>query len=290
MATGQDYIGPYRLLNLLRTGSNCQIWEVKDSKNDRRCALKTLMTEYRHRRGHASALRREFEIGKEMEHPNVIHSLDFGVTPNNVYLTMELFDAPNLKQILQQQALHPDQQRIDHQLPEAVEQAAKALEYFHSKGWIHRDIKPHNFLMNSEGQVRLIDFSLASRIKTGIGKILGGKPKVQGTRSYMSPEQIRGLHLDERTDLYGFGCMLHELFTGKPPFTGFSSNELLVKHLRSPAPSIEAWNQNITPQFAALVLRCLAKKPEDRPGDMSDFLKEFQSIKVYKNEPQPSGR
>ena len=119
---------------------------------------------------------------------------------------MELFAAPNLKQWINQgsrgaRAAWP---------ASSSAKAAEGLAYFHSQGWIHRDIKPDNFLMNPKGDVKLIDFALAVRRKGGLARLFAGKTKVQGTRSYMSPEQIRGQPLDERADIYSFGCMVYE--------------------------------------------------------------------------------
>jgi serine/threonine protein kinase len=101
----------------------------------------------------------------------------------------------------------------------------------------------------------------------------------------MSPEQIRGGTVDARTDVYGFGCTIYELVTGKPPFTGTSANELLNKHLKAVAPSLEAGHRNITPEFAALMRQTLAKKPADRPESMHKFLEEFRKIEVFKEPP-----
>jgi len=98
----------------------------------------------------------------------------------------------------------------------------------------------------------------------------------------MSPEQIRGQPLDRRSDVYSFGCMLHEMFNGKPPFTGIDTKDLLGKHLRAPAPALEVTNRDLTPEFCLLVRTMLNKKPEDRPATMGDFLSEFIPMSIYK--------
>jgi serine/threonine protein kinase len=155
----------------------------------------------------------------------------------------------------------------------------------HTKGWIHRDIKPDNFLVGRDGETKLIDFTIAEKKKSGLGKLFY-RTKVQGTRSYMSPEQIRGQALDERADVYSFGCTLFEATTGKAPYTGSTPNDLLNKHLQASIPSPVAINQNITPEFASLVKRMIAKRPEDRPASMWDFLKEYRVTKVFKKPPR----
>ena len=131
---------------------------------------------------------------------------------------------------------------------------------------MHRDIKPDNFLVNDEGDVKLIDFALAQRIRTGLSKLFGGRTKVQGTRSYMAPEQIRGKALDARADIYSFGCMLYELVSGRLPFTGVSPEDLLRKHLHAPVPVLAGANKNITPDFSDLVGMMMAKDADQRPA------------------------
>jgi serine/threonine protein kinase len=161
------------------------------------------------------------------------------------------------------------------------------LAYFNEQGWVHRDVKPDNFLVNLEGEVKLIDFALAKKPAGGLAKLFGRKSKIQGTRSYMSPEQIRGLPLDVRSDVYSFGCTIFHLVAGQLPFTGVSSNELLNKHLTAPAPTIQAYNRNITPEFSQLLQSMMSKRPESRPKDMNDFLRNFRAIELFKTPPTP---
>jgi serine/threonine-protein kinase len=101
----------------------------------------------------------------------------------------------------------------------------------------------------------------------------------------MSPEQIRMKPLDERSDIYSFGCMLYELASGKMPFTGVSTNELLTKHLKLPPPSIQAANRNVTDTFAALVKRMLSKLPDERPSSLKEFLQDFRRLQIFKVPP-----
>ena len=112
--------------------------------------------------------------------------------------------------------------------------------------------------------------------------MFSGKTKIQGTRSYMSPEQIRGQALDQRADIYSFGCLIYELLGGKPPYTGATTNELLTKHLRSAIPPIQGSNRNVSDAFAQLVKSMLAKEPGERPDSMGDFLREMRSSPIFK--------
>jgi serine/threonine-protein kinase len=109
---------------------------------------------------------------------------------------------------------------------------------------------------------------------------------VQGTRSYMSPEQIRNQNLDPRADIYSYGCVLFELLSGKPPFTGVNADDLLTKHLSAPIPSVQVYNDNVTPEFSNLIRKMMAKRREERPATMWEFLKEYRSIRPFKVVPK----
>jgi serine/threonine protein kinase len=155
---------------------------------------------------------------------------------------------------------------------------------------VHRDVKPENFLVSETGQVKLIDFGLAIRPPTGwLAKILPAKSKRQGTPSYMSPEQIRAAALDQRADVYSFGCVMYELVAGAPPFTGSSQDDLFGKHLKSAPPPLEAADGNVTPDFVNLVKRCLSKDASGRPASVQGVLEEFRKMRMYRVFPRRTG-
>lgn len=264
------------------TGRTSQVWEVLHETRQERRAIKLLLTDYVKDREQVGLLKHEYLVGSKLEHSHVIKMYEYGSYQGGPYLVMEYFPWPNLKQYVQR-----DVGILAHAIDKITKQAAAGLGYLHEAGWVHRDVKPDNFLLSKSMDVRLIDFALATRIKKGIAKLFSAKGKIQGTRSYMSPEQIRCQALDQRADIYSFGCMLHELLTGKPPFTGSTSNELLNKHLKSPPPPAEAANTNVTPEMSGLVLRMLAKTPDQRPATMGDFLAEFTRLRTFKEPPRP---
>lgn len=290
MSYVQDSIGPYRLLTLLRAGAHCQVWEGLKAGESKRCAVKAMTSEYRRNRAQIAGLKLEYEIGSKLESPRVVRAFDFGVEDGIGYIAMELFSAPNIKQMLQ--TLRSDPSAVDaaEAYPRIVEEGAEGLAYLHSQGWLHRDVKPHNFLVSPAGETKLIDFSLAQKIKRGLGRLFGRSKTIQGTRSYMSPEQIRGKTLDPRADVYSFACTVFELFAGRPPFTGASANDLLVKHLRSPVPALGAYNKDVSPEFADLVQRSMAKVPAERPQSMDQFLEQLRQVSVFKAAKAVGGR
>ena len=281
MTKARDFLGPYRLARLIRVGSSCQVWEAVDDASQQRYALKVLRPDKRGDKESIASLKFEYEVAWTMSNnKRVIRVFDYKVESNTPFLVMELFSEMNLKQTLRRGA-----EQVAYLLERIVEQGAEGLYFMHTKGWIHRDIKPDNFLVGRDGETKLIDFTIAEKKRRGIGKLFPSK-KVQGTRSYMSPEQIRGQLLDERADVYSFGCSLFEIATGKPPYTGSTPNELLNKHLSAQVPSPLVNNDNLTPEFADLVKRMMAKKPDERPPSMYDFLNKFRATTVFKRPPR----
>jgi serine/threonine protein kinase len=276
------YIGPYRLLNVVHTGHASGIWQAYDDANQRIVGLKTLLEKDRVSRDQVHFIHWEYVVGQKIKHPHIIEIYASPWDPLQPYVAMEWCSSPNMKQRLLQGA-----EKMAPLIPTMIDQAAQALSYLHRMGWVHRDVKPDNFLVTDEGDVKLIDFALVRHIRRGLAKWLTPKTNAQGTMSYISPEQIRGAAVDGRADLYSFACTIHEVLSGKPPFTGTSGNDLLMKHLKSSPPSLEALNSNVTPEFSQLIRRCLAKKPDSRLESVADFIREFRMIRVFRTNPAP---
>lgn len=279
MSIGRDFIGKYRYVRLIRAGATCQILEVENQENSRRVALKILQKEFLDNKEQIAQLKHEYEVGHKMRHPNVEEVYEFNYDRELPFLVLELLEGKNVKLMLRGgvASLEPMMYKI-------IDQAAEGLRYFHSQGWIHRDIKPDNFLLLDDGRVKLLDFAIAVKPATGFAKLFGGKSsgKVAGTRSYMSPEQILNQPLDMRADIYSFGCMLYELVTGKTPYTGATSDDLLSKHLNQPVPAPTMINPMLTAEFNTLVMNLMAKNRDKRPRSMDEFLKTFRSVRIFK--------
>jgi serine/threonine protein kinase len=269
-------------LNIVHTGQNCHIWQAYDDVKQCIVGIKTLLDRFQNDREQISLLRWEYLVGHTVRDPRIIEVYDFGTDRGTTYLSMEWLPSPNLKQ-----RMNAGAEKIYHLYPAIIDEAAAALDHFHNRGWVHRDIKPDNFLVTDEAKVKLIDFALARRRRPRIMKLISPRSKVQGTRSYMSPEQIRGQMPDIRSDVYSFGCMLYEMMADKPPFTGVSSDDLLNKHLHAAPPVMEAANQNASPEFAALVRKMMAKEISKRPQSMEEFRGEFRMLRMFKSMPKP---
>ncbi|MFO1062708.1 MAG: serine/threonine-protein kinase [Pirellulales bacterium] len=282
MTKVRDFLGPYRLARLIRVGNSCQVWEAIKSPDGGRYALKVLRPDFRHDKTELTFLRNEYEIASQMAHPNVIKVHELVMDGQAPFISLELFSELNMKQ-----ALRRGPESLAYMLDKIISQCTESLYYMHSKGYVHCDVKPDNFLVSRDGEVKLIDFTISQKIKTGLAKLFSGKAKnVQGTLSYMAPEQIQGKSLDEKVDVYSFGCVLFELVTGKLPYTGTSPNELLNKHISAPIPSPLVANENVTQEFANLLKQMMAKKPENRMPTMWEVLKNVRNVRIFKKQPR----
>jgi serine/threonine protein kinase len=273
----EDVIGGYRLLKHMATGQTSQVWEVVELASHRHFAMKLLLPEKARNPIHLKMLYHEAEVGKALAHPNIIKIVTLIRSRENPAFVMEFFPAGSLKARITNKQRDFFYERAN----ELFKQAATALAFMNAKGWIHRDVKPDNFLANSAGELRLIDFAISQQVPTGFAKMFWRKQKAQGTPSYMSPEQIRGAALDSRADIYGFGACCYEIVTGKTPFRGSSLQELLSKHITDKPIAPAVVNPRVTPEFSDLVLRMLAKKKEDRPKDFHQVLMALRGMRVF---------
>jgi serine/threonine protein kinase len=281
----EEVIGGYRVLKHMITGQTSQVWEVVEGQSGRHFAMKLLLPEKAREPMHRRFLIHEATVGKELAHPNIIKIIAVGRDKANPYFVMEYFPAGNLKLRI----MRKDWAFLHEKTPDILKQTATGLAFMNAKGWVHRDVKPDNILVNSAGEVRIIDFALSQRIPKGLAKIFRRKQRAQGTRSYMSPEQIRGQALDARADVYSFGASAYEIVAGRPPFRAASSQELLNKHITEKPVSPRMYNPDVTEEFANLILQMLAKKKDDRPRDFHDVLMKMRGVRVFTSiEPKPA--
>jgi serine/threonine-protein kinase len=282
----EEIIGGYRLVKHMMTGQTSQVWEVVEGQSGRHFAMKLLLPEKVSNPEHRRLLIHEAMVGKQLAHPNVIKIVAFSPNKQNPYFVMEFFPAGNLRLRLTRK----ETDFIRDKGHNIVKQAATGLAFMNAKGWVHRDVKPDNFLVNGAAEVRIIDFALATRVqrRSFLGKLFRRKSLAMGTRSYMSPEQIRGEPLDGRADIYSFGATCYELTTGRPPFRGQSSQDLLSKHIAEKPVSPQLHNSDITDQFAQLILHMLQKKKQDRPRDFHEVLMALRTMRVFKSETPPA--
>jgi serine/threonine-protein kinase len=284
MADVGEVLNGYKLRSLLQSGQTSQVFEVVELKSNRHFAMKVLLPEAAEKPEQRRALFNEAEVGVKLTHQNVIRIVKVNKSKESPNFIMEFFPSGSLRLRLQAK----DFAFIKEHSRKIFKEAATGLAYMNATGYVHRDVKPDNILVNSIGDTKIIDFAISKRIVTGgFAKWFHRRGRPQGTRSFMSPEQIHDELLDGRADVYSFGCTLYELTTGRPPFRASSENDLLSRHLvEKPLPP-SGYNSDLTDEFAAFVVKMLAKKRADRPANFHEVLIELRKVKqIYKSVPE----
>ncbi len=282
MARNNEIVGDYRLYHLIRAGALYEIWAVRAMSGSEAFAMKWLPRDSpKYSSAGVKELKHEYTVGKALDHPACIKTHDYGSGKNGAWLLMEFFKTPNIKQ-----QITADVKKLQWRIKDLLTNAAAGLAHMHEQGWVHRDVKPDNYLANDENDVRLIDFTIAAKQTGGLGKLFGSKVTVQGTYSYMGPEQIRGQGVDPRDDIYSFGCMCYEMLAGKLPFTANTPQELLQRHLKARPTALTTIDKNIHPDFADYVARMLAKKREDRPDSMKEIMVKIKTQPIFYVQPE----
>jgi serine/threonine protein kinase len=278
----EEIIGGYRLQTLMQSGQSSQVWEVVEVTSHRHFAMKILLPEKEKDRECRRLLSHEATVGQKLAHPNVIRIVHVDMKHKPPYFVMEFFPAGSLKLRIARKQYD----FVTERLPSILKQAATGLAYMNASGWVHRDVKPDNMLVNAAGELKLIDFALAKRIEkeSFFSRWFRRRGMAQGTRSYMAPEQIRDEPLYGRADIYAFGASAYELACHRPPFRAASQGELLKKQLHEQPTTPQIHNPDLTDDFCAWVLRMLQKKKEQRPRDFHEVLMALKTIKVFKSE------
>jgi serine/threonine protein kinase len=281
VSENQNVVGGYELKNCVASGNTTQIWEVAQVGSTVPLAMKLLLPKSLKDAEAKNVLKHEYKVGQSFEHPTMIRYHKLEVNRDHGFFIMDFFRAPSLKS--QIMANLPETQS---RLKKIVESLCQAFVHMHEKGWLHRDIKPDNILVNKTGEVRVIDFSLAARIVSGMMMLVAGKQKnIMGTRTYIAPEIILKKTPTPQSDIYSLGITIYEMATGSPPFAGLNPSDLLSKHLgESPTPP-SAVNPNVAPELDILILKLLAKKPKDRPADMREMMSLFRNVRCFMEDP-----
>jgi serine/threonine protein kinase len=226
---------------------------------------------------------REMEVLKELRHPNIVRSFGGVSEDKQRFYAMELMPGGTLEDELHRKGRLTWEQVIEYSL-----QMCAALDFLHSKGVVHRDVKPSNFLKAADGRIKLSDFGLASVIAQRKITVEG---RTAGTFLYMAPEQIRGDEITPRTDLYALGCVLFELLTGRPPLVGDTPAATLHKHCKQTPPRVTEFALDCPPALERLVARLLEKDPERRPTSAIEVAQELRTVSqtIVVKEPRNGG-
>jgi len=247
--------GRYRIQRKLGAGGMADVYLAEDQELGRRVAIKILNGRHANDAQFIERFRREAKNAAALNHPNIVSIYDRGEAEDTYYIAMEYLDGRTVKELIVGHGAAPVRVAIEY-----ARQILSALRFAHRHGIVHRDIKPHNVLVDAEGRVKVTDFGIA---RSGTSQMTE-TGSIVGTAQYLSPEQAKGAEVDQRSDLYSLGVVLYELLTGKTPFEGDTPVEIAMKHLsNTPKPPSEL-RKDIPPELDMVVLRALAKNPDDR--------------------------
>ncbi|HEV3032970.1 MAG TPA: serine/threonine-protein kinase [Polyangia bacterium] len=278
-------IGNYKVIQKLGEGGMGVVYLAEHAVIGRQAAIKLLLPAMS---ANAEAVTRFFNEARataRIKHPGIVEILDCGTLPNaQAYIVMEFLPGETLGSYAERHGKLSSDVNLARAI---VRQVAMALAAAHARGIIHRDLKPDNVFLCSEGgavdvaTVKILDFGIAKLVSAGQMPAVTTTSELLGTPVYISPEQCKGAKdLDHRTDIYSLGCIAFELLTGQPVFHASSLAELIASHMFKPPPPLRELEPTVPAAFADLILRMLAKSPEERPRTMDEIVADIDATGV----------
>jgi len=247
--------GRYRILRKLGTGGMANVYLAEDEVLGRRVAIKILDDRHAGDDQFVERFRREAKNAASLSHPNIVSIYDRGEAEGTYYIAMEYLDGRSLKELIVARGPAPIHLAVDY-----ARQILAALRFAHRHGIVHRDIKPHNVLVDGEGRLKVTDFGIA---RAGVSQMTEAG-SIIGTAQYLSPEQAKGAPVDQTSDLYSVGVVLYELLTGVVPFSGDTPVEIAMKHLSTIPEPPSVKRGDVPRDLDLVVMRALAKDPSER--------------------------
>jgi len=270
MMAGDVVAERYELEQLVGSGGMSSVFRAHDRVLERTVALKVLHERLNSHTEIVERFGREAKLVAGLSHHNIVAVIDRGEDGGSPFIVFEYVPGENLKQFLGRIGPLP----VERALELGIE-IAGALAFAHEKGFVHRDVKPQNVLLNGNGEAKVTDFGIARPIEAHEGETATGT--VLGTCDYISPEQAQGLHVDELTDVYSLGVVLYELLTGTVPFTGENFVAIAMQHINAPPPPVTLKRPEVPRRLEAAVDRALAKDPAARFQTMAAFEQELEA-------------
>ena len=320
-------IGHYRVVSKIGEGGMGEVYLVEDSRLHRKVALKILPSELAANQDRMRRFKQEATAAAALNHPNIAHIYEIGESYGTNFIAMEFVEGVTFHE-----KIHRERTEL-RKLLRYLQHVAEGLAKAHGAGIVHRDLKPDNIMITRDGHAKILDFGLAKLIE-GQGEgdlrrrgdwVTGGRGEedptmalsrrlplppsphhqdspsgtspgvVMGTVGYMSPEQAKAKPVDQRSDIFSFGCILYEVATGRKPLTGDSIVDTLHKIIYDPAPAITGFNPSASPELQRVIRKCLAKEPEkryqtirDTANDLEELLEEMKGVSDIERSVAPS--
>jgi serine/threonine-protein kinase len=257
--------GRYEIHRKIARGGMAEVYLARDRSLDRPVAVKVLFSEFATDPAFVERFRREAQAAANLSHPNICGVYDWGNEDGTYFIVMEYVDGRSLAEIMRDEGpLHP------RRAAEIAFEVGGALGFAHSKGVVHRDVKPGNVLISGNGTAKVVDFGIA-RALSSPSEELTQAGSVMGTATYFSPEQAQGFPVDARSDLYSLGVVLFEMVTGRPPFNGDSPVAIAYKHVQESPPRPSSLVSGLPAGLEAIIGKLLAKHPDNRYRSAEDL-------------------
>ena len=292
-------LGPYEILAPLGAGGMGEVYRARDTRLGREVAIKVLPPDYSADPDRMRRFEQEARAAGMLNHPNITAVYDIGQHEGAPYVVQELLEGETLRSMLASERL-PPRAAVDDAL-----QIAQGLAAAHEKGIVHRDLKPENIFVTKDGRIKILDFGLAKLLRaeadpgkqTDVPTAAGTETGVvMGTLGYMSPEQVKGLAADARSDIFSFGCVLYEMLTGMRAFQRATPAETMAAILKEQPAEIPGTDASLSPALDRFVRHCLEKRPEDRFQSVRDMAFDLGSAtssggaEIPRPIPAPRGR
>lgn len=260
----------YVVLEEIGGGGMAVVYKARCTLLNRIVAIKVLRPEYSHDENFVMRFRREAQAAASLSHPNIVNIYDVGQEDGIYFIVMEYVEGKTLKELIREEAPLPPSKVI-----EIAKQICDALECAHKNKIVHRDIKPHNIIITSEGMVKVTDFGIA---RAATGSTITNTGGLIGSAHYLSPEQARGGFVDERSDIYSLGVLLYEALTGRVPFDGDSPVAVALKHIQEEPKPISQMIPGFPPALEQIVMKCISKSPDERFQKASELKRELARV------------
>lgn len=260
----------YEILEVIGVGGMAVVYKARCHRLNRLVAIKILKDEYSQDEEFRNRFHAESQAVAMLSHPNIVSVYDVSTTGGADYIVMELIDGITLKQYMEKKGVLNWKETLHFSI-----QIAKALEHAHSRGIVHRDIKPHNIMVLKNGSVKVADFGIARLMSKGSTLT----KEALGSVHYISPEQAKGGRVDNRSDIYSLGVVMYEMMTGRPPYDGESPVAVAIQHINGGAPMPSTLNPNIPGGLEQIIMKAMALNPNDRYSSATQMLYDMEEFR-----------